>query len=131
LTGRGARCSQFVSRAPCFARALSRAALLLSLSLAVAACADDDEDTIQGTVHGTVRDADTGKPLKGVDVVFEADTLEQADDSTDGDGVFSMQVSAATPTGRLSASKSGYETRTVSVFLDDGDVAVDIDLEKN
>lgn len=99
-----------------------------AISLAIASCTDADEG-IHGAVHGTVRDSMTKKPIKGVEVVFVADTLEQADDATDGDGRYAIEVVAASPNGRLTATKAGYETHTVSVFLDDGDVTVDIDLE--
>jgi hypothetical protein len=99
--------------------------------LAASGCADDNGGSVHGSVHGTVRDAMTGKHLKGVDVVFVADTLEEASDKTDADGKYAINVSAATPNGRLTASKSGYETRTVSVFLDDGDVTADIQLERD
>jgi hypothetical protein len=108
---------------------LARVALTAALALASAGCADDD-GALHGSVHGTVRDGASGKALKGVAVAFESDTLEEAADTTDGEGRFSINVSARTPSGRLTASKTGYETRTVSVFLDDGDVNVDIELER-
>jgi hypothetical protein len=117
------------ARAP---RGLARSALLfVTLTLGAAACADDDDGALHGSVHGTVRDAMSQKVLKGVKVAFVADTLEQAEDKTDDKGRFAISVSAVTPSGRLTAEKAGYETRTVSVFLDDGDVAVDIELEQN
>lgn len=118
-------------------RSLATRALLAPLSgalllcLTFAGCADDDGGKVHGAVHGTVRDAMTGKQLKGVDVLFVADTLEEASDTTDGDGKYVINVSAATPSGRLTASKSGYETRTVSVYLDDSDVTVDIELDQD
>jgi hypothetical protein len=117
------------ARAP---RGLARTAFLfLSLTLGAGACADDDDGSLHGSVHGSVRDAMTQKALKGVKVAFVADTLEQAEDKTDEKGRFAIAVSAATPSGRLTAEKTSYETRTVSVFLDDGDVAVDIELERD
>lgn len=107
----------------------ARGVLFAALTWASAGCADDDGG-LHGTVHGTVRDGTSGRGLKGVEVSFQSDTLDEAADTTDGEGRFAINVSALTPSGRLSASKAGYETRTVSVFLDDGDVNVDIDLER-
>lgn len=108
---------------------LVRGLLIAALSWASTGCGDDD-GALHGAVHGTVRDGTSGKRLKNVEVAFASDTLDEASDKTDGEGRFSINVSALTPSGRLTASKAGYETRTVSVFLDDGDVSVDIELEK-
>lgn len=109
----------------------SRSLLLFGLTFAVASCADDDGVKVHGAVHGTVHDGMTGKPLKGVAIEFVADTLEEASDTTDGNGRYSINVVAATPSGRLTASKTSYETRTVSVYLDDSDVALEIELNPN
>jgi hypothetical protein len=109
---------------------LARSAFLVALTLVSVACAGGDDGALHGSVHGTVRDATNSKKLKGAKVVFVADTLEQAEDTTDGEGKFVIEVSASTPSGRVTASKTGYQTHTVSVFLDDGDVSVDIDLER-
>jgi hypothetical protein len=108
---------------------VAKGAVIAALTWASAGCAADD-DALHGTVHGTVHDGTSGKRLKGVEVSFESDTLDEAADTTDGEGRFAINVSALTPSGRLTASKAGYETRTVSVFLDDGDVNVDIELEQ-
>ncbi len=107
-----------------------RGVLIAALAGASAGCADDD-DALHGTVHGTVRDAASGKGLKGVEVAFVSDTLEEADDTTDAQGRFVINVAASTPSGRLTASRDGYETSTVSVFLDDGEVKIDIDLARD
>jgi len=119
----------------CSARARTRAllslsGLLLSLAVLLAACADDDGDAAYGALHGTVRDAMDGKRLKGVSVEFVSDTLERASDTTDSEGKFSFDVVSVAPSGRLTAEKSGYERRVVSVFLDDSDVTVDLELER-
>lgn len=107
-----------------------RAVMIAALGGASAGCAGED-DALHGAVHGTVRSAASGKGLKGVEVTFVSDTLEEADDTTDADGRFVIHVAARTPSGRLTASKVGYETSTVSVFLDDGEVKIDIELEQD
>jgi hypothetical protein len=109
---------------------MARGLVVAALTWVSAGCASDDDGTLHGAVHGTVSDGSSGKRLKGVEVAFESDTLDDASDTSDGEGRFSINVSARTPSGRLTASKAGYETRIVSVFLDDGDVNVDIELEK-
>jgi hypothetical protein len=91
-------------------------------------CGQDGGDAVHASVHGSVRDARTGKRLSGVEVDFEADTLETASDTTDGSGTYAMNVESTSQTGRITASKSGYVASTVSVFLDDADVTVDISL---
>jgi hypothetical protein len=101
---------------------------LLCLSLLGSACADDDGAAINAALHGTVRDAETGKRLSGVKIEFESDTLEKLSDKTNSHGGYALNVDSATPTARLTASKAGYETGVVSVFLDDDNVAVDIAL---
>ena len=101
------------------------AALGLAAVLA-AACGDDGGSSVHASLHGIVRDADTAKRVSGVKVEFVADTLEMASDTTADDGSYALNVEAAAQTGRLTASKSGYESRVVSVFLDDADVAIDI-----
>ena len=94
----------------------------------LAGCSDDGGDSVHASLHGIVRDARTGKRLSGVKVEFEADTLETASDTTDGSGTYAMNIEAASENGRLTASKTGYVTSTVSAFLDDADVSVDISL---
>jgi hypothetical protein len=94
-------------------------------------CADDGASSVHASLHGIVRDADTGKRVPGVKVEFVADTLEEGSDTTADDGSYALNVAAASETGRLTASKSGYESRVVSVFLDDADVAIDIVLTPN
>jgi hypothetical protein len=105
-------------------------AILLCLGLLASACTDDDSASINAALHGTVRDAQTGKRLAGVKVEFESDTLETLSDTTNSEGSYALNVDSDTPTGRLTASKSGYETGVVSVFLDDANVAVDIVLTR-
>jgi hypothetical protein len=107
-----------------------RAVMIGALGWASAGCAGEG-DALHGAVHGTVRSTPGGKGLKGVDVTFVSDTLEEADDTTDAEGRFVIHVAARTPSGRLTASKVGYETSTVSVFLDDGEVKIDIELERD
>ena len=94
--------------------------------VASAGCSDDDGSTIHASLHGIVRDSDTGKRVAGVKVEFVADTLEQVSAKTDSDGSYALNVDTPSETGRLTASKSGYQSRVVSVFLDDADVAIDI-----
>lgn len=102
----------------------------LSLAFTAAACADDSGGDQRSSLHGTVRDASTRKALKGVSVTFLSDTLEQASDSSDGSGRFVLDVVSSVATGKLTAEKAGYQTQVVSVFLDDGDVAIDMELER-
>lgn len=110
-------------------RFMTRAVVIAALVGASAGCADDG-DALRGAVHGTVRDAADGKSIKGAEVAFLSDTLEEADDTTDAQGRFVINVAASTPSGRLTASKRGYQASTVSVFLDDGEVKIDIELER-
>jgi hypothetical protein len=102
-------------------------AFALALALA-AGCAGDDGAQAHASLHGTVRDSDSGKRLSGVHVEFESDTLEHAADTTDKDGSYALNVVSSAPTGRLTARKAGYETRVVSVFLDDAAVGLDLTL---
>lgn len=106
---------------------ISRVGLVL-LALVASACGDDDGAAVHAAVRGTVRDANTDKRLANVTVEFASDTLEKASDKTNGDGEYAINVESETPTGRLTAKKSGYRPTVVSVFLDDGDVSVDIAL---
>jgi Carboxypeptidase regulatory-like domain len=96
------------------------------VAVASVGCGDDDGSTIHASLHGIVRDSDTGKRVAGVKVEFVADTLEQVSAKTDSDGSYALNVDTPSETGRLTASKSGYRSRVVSVFLDDADVAIDI-----
>lgn len=101
---------------------------LFALTLASMGCAGDDSGAEHALLHGTVRDGESGKRLSGVQVEFLSDTLERASDVTNSEGNFRLDAHSLTPNGRLTASKSGYETRVVSVFLDDADVSIDIEL---
>jgi hypothetical protein len=105
-------------------------AALVCLGLLGSACADDGSAAINAALHGTVRDAETGARLSGVKIEFESDTLETLSDKTNSHGSYALNVDSDTPTGRLTASKAGYETGVVSVFLDDNNVAVDIVLTR-
>jgi hypothetical protein len=108
-----------------------RSALLAAALLSSSCGADDPEraDT-RGQVHGTVRDAQSGDAIKGVQVRFVSDTLDEASDTTDGDGRYRIDVVTDTDRGHLEATKSGYARRVVSVYLDDESVAIDIDLSR-
>jgi hypothetical protein len=98
-------------------------------ALCALGCGDDDSAVgEQGSISGTVRDEATTARLKGVRVVFIADTLETFEGRTDEDGEYDILVESRSPNGRIEASKSGYQTKTVSVFLDDGTVQIDVDL---
>ncbi len=77
-------------------------------------------------MHGVVRHGTTGDRLKGVAIAFRSDTLDEASDTTDDDGEYEIMVATDSLNGRLEAKKSGYETRIVSVFFDEGNVAVNI-----
>lgn len=91
-------------------------------------CADDAGGSEHASVHGTVRDGDSRKRLSGVKVEFESDTLDHTSDTTNSSGNFRLDAQSLTPEARLVASKAGYETRVVSVFLDSDDVSIDIEL---
>lgn len=115
------------------ARFLAKLALLMSLAGTVGACADDDDSNgVQrdAALSGSVRDGQTGQGLGGARVEFLADTGEKASESTNKSGRFGLVVRAMSPLGRLTVSKPGYRTRVVSVFLDENEVSVDIDLLK-
>jgi len=104
-------------------------AWLLGLAVAVSGCGDPDENTEQARgLHGVVRNATTGDGVKGVAVTFRSDTLDEASDTTDSDGEFMILVETESKKGRVEAKKAGYETGVVSVYFDEDDVAVDIDL---
>jgi hypothetical protein len=114
------------------ARLLTSLALLVSLFCTAFGCADDDGAQGERSVSlsGTVRDGQTGGALKGVRVEFLADTGEKAADTTDKSGHYGVTLQTLSPLGRLTASKAGYRTRTVTTFADDNDVRQDIDLLK-
>jgi hypothetical protein len=114
-----------------FAYALAGGVLLI---LAAAACGQDDGRTnsSDGTiVRGVVRDASDGSRIKNAKVFFRSDARDQADDRTNEDGEFVMTVFSRSDTGRIEARKAGFSASVVSVYLDDGDVAIDVDLEPN
>jgi hypothetical protein len=102
--------------------------LLLAVALLSYGCGDDDPVGDVASISGTVRDEASGDRLKGAKVVFTADTLESYEGRTNGDGEFAITIEARAPNGRLEASKSGYETKTVSVYLDDTTVQIDVGL---
>jgi len=105
-------------------------AWLLGLSVSTSGCGDPDESADQARgLHGVVRDATTGDSLKGVTVTFRSDTLDEASDTTDGDGEYMITVATDSKKGRVEAKKAGYETGVVSVYFDDDAVAVDIELD--
>jgi flagellar hook assembly protein FlgD len=105
----------------------SRAGLVL-LALLAGGCADDDGSGVHAAVRGTVRDASTNKRVANATVEFESDTLDRSSDRTNGSGEYTINVESETTTGRLTVTKAGYRASVVSVFLDDGDVTVDIAL---
>ncbi len=122
-----ARSSGLRTRSQRFYKACSLA-LLMSL-WAASGCGDPDASPDQERgLHGTVRDAVSGKRLQGVSVQFRSDTLDEAGDKSDEDGDYTIFVSTDARNGRIEAKKSGYETRVVSVYFDDEDVQVNIEL---
>lgn len=112
----------------------ARVALTALIVLASYGCADDDggpanpEDGV--VLRGEVRDASTGSPIKDAKVIFRSDAHDEADDRTDREGRFVMTVFSRSDTGRIEARKGGYDTAVVSVYLDDADVRIDVDLER-
>jgi hypothetical protein len=109
--------------------AAARVALLGCLL--TAGCGEDDEPVgDQILVRGIVRDEATNDPLKGARVLFTADTLETAEDRTNEDGEYTVTVEARSLNARVEASKDGYQTRTVSVFVDDVTVQIDVELPR-
>lgn len=104
-------------------------AWLLGLSVAASGCGDPDESADQARgLHGVVRNATTGDGVKGVSVTFRSDTLDEASDTTDSDGEYMIVVATDSKKGRVEAKKAGYDTGVVSVYFDDDDVAVDLEL---
>ncbi|UCH10046.1 MAG: TonB-dependent receptor [Fidelibacterota bacterium] len=78
-----------------------------------------------GTISGTVRDADTGAPLPGANVVLEGTALGAA---TNRDGLFSI---SKIPTGEftLHISYIGYDSQTLPVTIEENQaVALNIEL---
>ena len=110
-------------------RLWATAALALAW-VSASSCADDGGGDQRSSLHGTVRDASTRKGVKGVSVTFLSDTLEQASDTSDGSGRFVIDAVSLVPRGKLTAEKAGYQTQVVSVFLDDEDVSIDLELER-
>jgi hypothetical protein len=108
------------------------AGALLALTLLLGACDETKvgADTASARVHGTVRDAASGKRLKGVRVAYTADTLEQFKDKSDEDGEYSLLVDSRALHGRIEARKDGYAARVVSVYLDAQEVRIDVDLNR-
>jgi hypothetical protein len=107
-------------------------ALALALLFACAAGCGGDEKSPNdqhAQLHGTVRDRDTGKHLSGVKIVFLSDTLDMDSTTSGKNGGYSLDVSSDSDSGHLEASKSGYQQRVVSVYLDSHDVEIDIDMQ--
>jgi hypothetical protein len=110
----------------------SRAIACASCLLVAVGCGElDDAPDQERSLHGLVRDAVSGKGLKGVTIAFQSDTLDEADDKTDEEGDYRLLVSTDSLHARIEAKKSGYETRIVSVYFDREDVQIDIDLNPN
>jgi len=106
-------------------------ALALAGALCSTSCGDDDPLVGEvGAISGVVRDEETGARLKNAHVIFTSDTLETADDHTDHDGAYHITISSRAPNARIEATKQGYQARTVSVFLDDETVQIDVDLPR-
>jgi hypothetical protein len=105
---------------------------LLAAALLASGCGSDetDPDANQSRLHGTVRDAISGDGIKGVKVRFVSDTLDEASDTTDGDGRYGIDVATDSDQGHLEASKAGYLKRIVPVYLDAASVEIDIELDK-
>ncbi len=94
-------------------------------------CGDDPESVgALGGIHGTVRDEATKARLKGAKVVFRSDTLETSEGRTDEDGAYELSIHTRSAKGRIEVTKSGYQTKIVSVFLDDTTVQIDVDLPR-
>ncbi|MFT3921739.1 MAG: carboxypeptidase-like regulatory domain-containing protein [Myxococcales bacterium] len=99
--------------------------------LLTSSCGADNEDVGEaGKISGIVRDEATGARLKNAHVIFTSDTLETADGHTDDDGEYDITVTSRSVNGRIEATKQGYLARTVSVFLDDKTVQIDVDLPR-
>lgn len=124
---RGARASARSS----FQKALIGAVLALSACLAPACGETEKTPDQERTVYGVVKDAVNGKRLKGVSIRFQSDTLDEATTKTDGDGEYTVPVKTDSLKGRIEAKKSGYQTRVSSVYFDDDDVQIDIELNRN
>ncbi len=69
----------------------------------------------QGTISGTITDADLGGPLPGANVVEDGTSNGAV---TDFDGKFSFKVSSNS--GTITISYLGYDTKTVSFKLTNG-----------
>jgi hypothetical protein len=108
---------------------LSLCALLLACALGTG-CGEEADGAV-GQIHGTVRNAESGKVIRGARVTFTADTLESAADKTNDEGHYTISVESRSVRGRVEVSKAGYETRVVSVFLDDVEVDIDVNLEED
>jgi hypothetical protein len=103
----------------------------LALAALLAACGGDGDSGAElGQVSGTVRDEQSGERLSGVEVVFTSDTLDRQEGKTGHDGGYRLHVASRVPNGRIAASKKGYATRVVSVYLDTSDVHIDVDLAR-
>lgn len=118
-------------RSRSFARVSARVGLLVALFGVGSGCGDDEEPLGDlARISGTVRDQASDKGLKGVKIVFTSDTLETYEARTDEGGEYDITVEPRVPHGRIEASKSGYQPRSVSVFLDDNTVQIDVDLPR-
>jgi len=93
----------------------------------VCACGASDE-AADGTISGTVTDTTTGRAIRGASVRFVSDTLDEQSAETNASGRYQLVVVSDTPQGHIEAQKSGYRSRTVSVYLDEPTLQVDIEL---
>lgn len=85
--------------------------LIVALALCFVGCKDDDEELGNSTIAGYVTDANTGEPLRAVDV-----TLSPTGKATvsGADGRYEFRNLEAN-TYRVQASKAGYISNTITV----------------
>ncbi len=81
-------------------------------------------------LRGLVRDASDGSPVRNAKVIFTSDARDKTEDRTSGEGKFAMTVFSRSDSGRIEARKRGYSPAVVSVYLDDSEVTIDVDLQR-
>ena len=96
--------------------------LLLLLSCADAAPTRDLE------VAGFVLEIDTREPIEGARVTFRSDTLYEVTTTSDEEGRYELFVVSDSKFGQVIAEKEGFSTAEQSVFFDQPQRRIDLEM---
>ncbi len=125
-----------VSNSPSFSRErVSTLASLtirgaLALSLLIVACGSDPVGE-RRELSGFVTILGSGERVGGATVTFTADTLLQAETTTNGNGFYEMVVRTDVPFGQVRATKAGHQPGEETVLWDTNERRVDVQMRRD